>query len=242
MQPITLTVEAGQRIGYLTVTDPDIRVQPGNVRGARLRCDCGNVCEMRIGNLVRGGRVKPKSCGCAAGRPPTLSVETGQRIGRGVVIEPSIRTGFTPSMPDGRPGARLRCDCGTTYEAPLLSLVARNGRINTQSCGCLRADVSAVNGLVYSTTHGLHGHPLYGTWRQMLQRCENPEHIGYRYYGAKGRSVCERWHDVRLFIEDIERDLGQRPEGMTLDRADNDGNYEPGNVRWATAAQQIANR
>jgi hypothetical protein len=76
----------------------------------------------------------------------------------------------------------------------------------------------------------------------MLQRCENPGHDNYRYYGAKGRSVCERWHDVRLFVEDIKRDLGQRPEGMTLDRINNNGNYEPGNVRWATAAEQVANR
>jgi hypothetical protein len=75
----------------------------------------------------------------------------------------------------------------------------------------------------------------------MLQRCENPDHVAYRYYGAKGRSVCKRWRDIRLFVEDIERDLGPRPDGMTLDRIDSDGNYEPGNVRWATAAEQVAN-
>lgn len=123
-----------------------------------------------------------------------------------------------------------------------MSLAERNGHVNTQSCGCLHADTSAVNAIVYTTTHGLHSHPLYGTWHQMLQRCENPAHTGYRYYGAKGRSVCARWHDVALFIGDIERILGPRPDGMTLDRIDNDGDYEPGNVRWATAAQQVANR
>lgn len=241
MKPVTLTVELGQRIGHLTVMDPDIRVQPGNHRGVRVRCDCGTICEMRTANLLRAGRVKPRSCGCGTGRPPTLAVQTGQRIGRGVVIDASIRTGVTRAVPAGRPGARLCCDCGTIYEAPLISLAERNGHVNTQSCGCLHEDNAVVNGF-RSATHGLGGHPLYGTWRQMLQRCENPESDGYRYYGAKGRPVCARWHDVRLFIKDIERDLGPRPEGMTLDRTNNNGNYEPGNVRWATPAQQAANR
>jgi hypothetical protein len=241
MKPITLAVEVGQRIGYLTVTDSDVRVQPGNHRGARLRCDCGTICYMRMANLLRAGQVKPKSCGCMAGRPRTLAVRAGQRIGRGVVIDPEIRTGITRAVPGGRPGVRLHCDCGNIYEAYLMSLVERNGRVNTQSCGCLRADNAAVNGF-RSTTHGLGSHQLYGTWHQMLQRCENPQHDNYRYYGANGRSVCERWHDVRLFIEDIERDLGPRPDDMTLDRINNDGNYEPGNVRWATAAEQVANR
>ena len=93
------------------------------------------------------------------------------------------------------------------------------------------------------TTHGQAKHPLYWTWNAMLQRCENPRSAGYRNYGARGIAVCERWHDIRLFIEDIERDLGARPEGMSIDRyPDNDGNYEPGNVRWATALQQAQNR
>jgi hypothetical protein len=241
MKPITLTVEVGQRIDRLVVIDPDIRV-PGNARGARLRCDCGKVCEIRIANLLRNGRVKPASCGCLTGRPRALAVSAGQRIGRGVVIDPDIRTGFTRSHPGGRPGAKLRCDCGTVYEAALMSLMERDGHINTQSCGCLHEEQAPLNGQLGSTTHGLHSHQLYGTWRQMLQRCENPDVDSYRYYGAKGRSVCDRWHDITAFIADIERDLGPRPEGMTLDRMNNQGNYEPGNVRWATAAEQVANR
>lgn len=243
-------VTAGERIGRGVVIDPEIRTdptprKPSGIRAARLRCDCGNIYEALINNLVeKNGKINTKSCGCGlvvpTGRPPVLSVETGQRIGRGVVIDPAIRTGFTRAVPGGHPGARLRCDCGTIYEAALMSLVERNGHVNTQSCGCLRDDNAVVNG-VRSATHGLGAHPLYGTWRQMLQRCENPEHHNYRYYGARGRTVCARWHDVRLFIQDIERDIGPRPEGMTLDRTDNAGNYEPGNVRWATPKEQIAN-
>ena len=69
----------------------------------------------------------------------------------------------------------------------------------------------------------------------MLNRCENPQHQAYKQQGGRGIQVCGRWHDVRLFIEDIERILGPRPAGMTLDRCpDNDGNYEAGNVRRAS--------
>jgi hypothetical protein len=172
-----------------------------------------------------------------------LFVTKGQRIGRGVVIDPEIRTKPTQSNPNGRPGARLLCDCGTVYETRLIALVASgSSEPNTKSCGCLKRESSAATGRRTSTTHGLREHELYGTWRQMLQRCENPKHKMYRWYGAKGRTVCERWHDVEVFVADIARLLGPRPAGMSLDRINNDGHYEPGNVRWATAKEQIANR
>jgi hypothetical protein len=91
-------------------------------------------------------------------------------------------------------------------------------------------------------THGLSRHYLYPTWNMMIARCERPNNDSYQYYGERGIRVCERWHDVALFIEDIERDLGPRPDGMTLDRIDPDSDYGPGLVRWATAAQQRANQ
>lgn len=91
--------------------------------------------------------------------------------------------------------------------------------------------------------HGLHGHPLYRTWEGMLARCERLTDPSYATYGGRGITVCPEWHDLRQFVADIERILGQRPPGHTLDRyPDNDGNYEPGNVRWATWEQQAANR
>ena len=76
----------------------------------------------------------------------------------------------------------------------------------------------------------------------MIHRCENPGHWAYKYYGAAGIKVCERWHDSRLFFEDIEREIGPRPEGKTLDRLRSNGDYEPGNVRWATDSEQRCNR
>ena len=91
-------------------------------------------------------------------------------------------------------------------------------------------------------THGLTRHPLYPTWAQMMQRCEDAQHHAYKNYGGRGIKVCARWHDVALFVEDIERDLGPRPKGWTLDRILNDGNYKPGNVRWASRKMQSENR
>ena len=76
----------------------------------------------------------------------------------------------------------------------------------------------------------------------MLNRCENPDSANYPGYGGRGIAVCDRWHDLRLFIQDIEQALGPRPQGRSLDRwPDNDGNYEPGNVRWATGSEQWHN-
>ena len=111
---------------------------------------------------------------------------------------------------------------------------------NTKSCGCLHEE--AMREQTGPRTHGLTRHYMYRTWANMLRRCENPQDHFYYRYGGRGITVCERWHDVKLFIADIESLLGFRPPGMTLDRKDNDGNYEPGNVRWATAAEQVANR
>src|SRR5712671_382593 len=72
---------------------------------------------------------------------------------------------------------------------------------------------------------GVDSHPLYTAWRQMRHRCETPNNHKYKYYGARGIKVCERWQIFANFIED----MGERPKGMTLDRIDNNGHYEPGN-------------
>lgn len=85
-------------------------------------------------------------------------------------------------------------------------------------------------------------HPLYDTWRGMRRRCQDPAARSYEYYGGKGIKVCDEWQRFRPFEAWIMANLGSRPDSMTLDRIDGFGNYEPGNVRWATQAQQRATR
>lgn len=122
-----------------------------------------------------------------------------------------------------------RCDCGN--EAVTTRSNFRSG--NTQSCGCLSVEVK----ITANTTHGLTNHPLYATWYEMQQRCFSSKQGEYKYYGGRGITVCERWMDVRNFIAD----MPERPPGCTLDRVDVNGNYEPGNCRWATKSQQMNN-
>ena len=81
-------------------------------------------------------------------------------------------------------------------------------------------------------------HPLYDTWIGMRQRCNDPKHSHYGYYGGKGMEVCVRWNSFQNFIAD----MGDRPENQTLDRVDGDGDYEPANCRWATHSEQALNR
>lgn len=90
-----------------------------------------------------------------------------------------------------------------------------------------------------------HGHatrgaksPTYRAWESMLGRCERPSAGGYEFYGGRGIAVCERWHKFENFLAD----MGERPDGMTLDREESNGNYEPGNCRWATRKVQNRNR
>jgi hypothetical protein len=79
--------------------------------------------------------------------------------------------------------------------------------------------------------------PVYRAWEHMLERCENPRCKSYRLYGAKGVTVCERWHSYDNFCQD----MGPRPPGHSIDRIDSNGNYEPSNCRWATIQQQNQN-
>lgn len=122
------------------------------------------------------------------------------------------------------------CDCGSQV---IVRRAALTGGV-TKSCGCLQRErVSAI-----ATKHGSAKTPEYQAWGAMRERCSNPNIESYADYGARGIRVHERW----LSFENFLNDMGPRPSpSHSLDRIDNDGNYEPGNCRWATRAEQNRN-
>jgi hypothetical protein len=109
---------------------------------------------------------------------------------------------------------------------------------NNVSCGCLRKQLNPVRTLLHGHTRDLKKSREYQSWTAMKGRCFRPKDANYKYYGGRGITVCDRW----LKFEDFLVDVGIRPAGTTLDRIDNDKNYEPGNVRWATPEVQSRNR
>jgi hypothetical protein len=141
---------------------------------------------------------------------------------------------LTARWPAGRSCTRIlwlcSCDCGKLSVVFALNLT----RNHSSSCGCEGSRTTLKDRL---TKHGMTGTPTYKTWLCMIYRCTKPAHEHYKYYGGRGVSVCDRWRTFSNFYAD----MGKRPIGMTLDRINNEGNYEPSNCRWATKKEQMAN-
>lgn len=187
-------------------------------------CDCGNSVEVLTYNLKNGNT---KSCGCrkySGLLPKQPSNLTGRRFSRLLVISKGALPGTWICL----------CDCGVRKQIKGSDLQS-----GTKSCGCMYWE-----GIRKSKNkkHGLNGTPEYVAYYSMLTRCYNINDPSYSYYGARGIKVCDRWLGKSGFINFFS-DMGKKPAPeLSLDREENNGNYEPRNCRWATKREQVQNR
>ncbi len=148
-------------------------------------------------------------------------VHANQRFGRLTTVSESGRSN------DGHKIWMCVCDCGTSVLRQTNSL--RSGGL--KHCGCANAELSRI--------HGMRGTPTYGSWVGAKGRCFNLADKSYQHYGGRGITMCDRWKDsFQSFLED----MGEKPNGLSLERKDVNGNYEPSNCVWATATQQARNK
>ena len=201
----------------------------------------GNYVVTRKAGLDRSGKNLYLECKCKCGstrRVPASALKTGQAKSCGCLkVVPMVGKRFGAMVVESFSGTenkrrmfRCRCDCGK--DAVVRGSDLRRGL--QVSCGCVKRK----NTVERNTKHGAVGTPAYRTWAAMRQRCSDPKNISFKWYGAKGVTICERWQDFAAFLAD----MGERPKGTTIDRIDAFGNYEPGNCRWATPKQQRANQ
>lgn len=152
----------------------------------------------------------------------------GIRYGRWVVVSSSGKNN------NGRDVWKCRCDCGTEKQS-VIGLNLRSGL--STSCGCLQRERSAAAKRRHGHCDGGRESLSHASWRAMLSRCINCKDASYKFYGARGITVCDRWHVFENFLED----MGERPVGMEIDRVDNSQGYAPGNCRWVTHKQNGRN-
>lgn len=230
------------------------------------KCECGNTKEVRSNKLTSSEKAV-KDCGCEFKKTQEewerkrvekertkqlrlIKIEESKlrRIEKQLNKKPPTPLKYVPGFKKDRltilsfEGTgdnkilTVQCNCGNVKKIKMRSIS------QIKSCGCLQREKS--------TTHGMSSKnkKWYDKWRTMIKRCYNPKMHAYHNYGGRGISVCDRWREpngvgCKNYIDDIHNILGPQPgPGYSLDRINNDGNYEIGNLRWATLSVQAKNQ
>lgn len=216
----------GKRFGKLVVLGYDHSDK--KQRYWKCLCDCGNTSIVPTGSLNCGNST---SCGC--GKVPKIIDLTGKRFGRLVVLR------MSPHVVGEEVRWECRCDCGTELSVSGHSL--RRGC--AKSCGCYQREIASALGKS-KTTHGGRDARIYGIWKGIHSRCNNPNHQSYHTYGALGIKVCKEWDDFPAFRDwayDNGYDKDAPKFSCTLDRIDYTKGYSPENCRWVDMKTQNRN-
>ena len=212
---------SGLRLAFATVLERDLPY--GTPPRWHCRCDCGAQFTAFTGPIIRG--VTRGCTRCVRMADGRTRRHTGQRFGTWTVVERiwPERQNLKRGVSRRQGSWLLRCDCGS--EKVLSNSSIKNHNIGECLCTKRRPRRS------YSA---------YKTWHAIQERCLNKRSISYSTYGGRGIAICDRWRGKDGFWNFL-ADMGERPEGLTIDRINVNGNYEPGNCRWADAKTQASN-
>lgn len=214
----------GTKVNFITVVsrfEPQETDTPLTAKW-NIECECGGVAVFTHKQITSK---KKRTCGCGY---KTMRYQPGNRYGLLTIVSEGPKAEYM-----NKRQVWCKCDCGNES----LTLVTTNNLVsgNTSSCGCV--------GIESRKTHGMSDTRTYQIHEGMLRRCNCPQQLGYENYGGRGINVCERWNPLLGgSFENFYEDMGEAPEGMSLDRIDFNDNYYKENCRWATNSVQGYNK
>lgn len=221
-------MEVGDKFNRWTVLSERFKKNSNSyIWFVKCRCDCGTEKDVRTSTLTSPS-FPSISCGCYRKEQlvekKTKPLPIGKKISRLTVLEDL-------GIISRRRVCLAECECGVVKEYRWDGILTGN----VKSCGCYHRDMASLA----SSTHKMTKTRTHDIWITMKQRCTNPKSEGYELYGGRGIKVCDRWaNSFEYFLED----MGECPDGMSIDRINVEGHYEPSNCRWADGTTQIHNQ